>query len=103
MKRKRIEYGTRVEVSFTPRERELVLEHTFADPDVTDQLTITIVKGKRLLAKYTLDDLDVLLGYVAASANHCKDRKLQKELYSLHERLQKTMESYDDGAWPQPF
>ena len=49
------------------------------------------------------NDLDALLGYVAAEANHCKDRKLQKELDELFERLQKTMEGYDDGAWQEAF
>ena len=92
-----------MEVSFTLRNRELILEHTFADPELTDKLTIARVKSGGLVAKYTLDDLDLLLGYVAAEANHCKDRKLQKELDSLFERLQKTMESYDDGAWQQSF
>jgi len=103
VKRKRIEYDTPIKVSFTPRERELILEHTSADLELTDRLAISIVKDRRLVAKYTLDDLDALGGYVAAEANHCKDRKLQKELYELFGRLQKTMEGYDDGAWQEAF
>ena len=49
----------------------------------------------------TLDDLDELLGHVAAEANHTKNKRRQKELDSLHERLQAELESYDDGLWPQ--
>ena len=29
----------------------------------------------------------------------CKSKKLQKELDTLHERLQQLMESFDDGQW----
>jgi len=48
---------------------------------------------------YTLDDLDQLLGHIAAEANHCKSKKLQRELHELFDRLRDVMESYDDGGW----
>jgi hypothetical protein len=34
-----------------------------------------------------LDDLDDLAGYVAAEANHAKNKKLQKELQRLFSRI----------------
>ena len=52
--------------------------------------------------RYTLEDLDELLGYVAAEANHSKSKKLQAELDALYDRLQTEMESYDDGQWQDP-
>jgi hypothetical protein len=82
---------------------ELIVEETFADAELTQRLTMTTVKGRRFLVKYTLDDLDLLLGYIAAEANHCKDRKLQREFDRLYVRLQKAMQAYDDGAWQQAF
>jgi len=41
-----------------------------------------------------LDDLDELAGFVAAEANHAKDKKLQKELDQLCDRIQATLDGY---------
>jgi hypothetical protein len=54
------------------------------------------------VVRYTLDDLDELLGHVAAEANHSKSKKLGKELDALYARLHETMQSYDDGQWQEP-
>ena len=93
-----IEYDSPVEVSLTLRQRELILDHTFADDELTDRLKIAQLKGDSITVHYTLDDLDALHGYVAAEANHCKDRKLQLELDTLFAKLLDTVESYDDGT-----
>lgn len=100
---KKIEPDQPVAVLFTLRERDLVLEHTFASGELTDRLRVAEVKGRKLVAKYTLDDLDELLGYIAAEANHTLNKKLQKELDALFARLQDEMQSYNDGQWPNPF
>lgn len=100
---KKIEPDQPVEVLFTPRERDLILEHTFADGELTDRLRALEVKGTKLVAKYSLEDLDELLGSIAAEANHPPNKKLQKELNSLFVRLQHEMQSYDDGQWPHPL
>jgi hypothetical protein len=101
--RKKIEHGTPIEVLFTLVERELILEHTFAGPDLTERLQVSAVKGSKLAVKYTLDDIDELLGYIAAEANHTGNAKLEKQLDKLWGRLKKTMESYDDGGWQEAF
>ncbi len=100
---KKIEPDQPVEISFTPRERDLILEHTFADDELTDRLRVVEVKGVKFVAKYSLEDLDELLGYIAAEANHTPNKKLQKELNALFARLQHEMQSYDDGQWPHPL
>jgi hypothetical protein len=101
--RKKIPYGQPIDVVFTDRERVLISEHTFADPELTSPLEAAELRGKKLIAKYTLDDLDALLGFVAAEANHTKDRKLEKELRALFARLSEQMERYDDGQWQSSF
>ena len=101
--RKKIKSGQKVEVSFRPRERELVLVHTFTGPELTTALRrARLVNGKHV-ARYTLDDLDELLGFVAAEANHSGDKKIRKELDALYARLRREMESYDVGLWQQAF
>lgn len=103
MARKTIAPGTAIEVLFTPDERTLVFEHTFAGPDLTTRLRMAPVKGAKLSVHYTLDDLDELVGYIAAEANHTEDTKLQVQLDALFERLKKEIESYDDGGWQDEF
>ena len=103
MARKTIAPGTAVEVLFTLAERDLIVEHTFAGPDLTDRLQLAPVKGTTVAVKYTLDDLDELLGYIAAEANHTENVKLEKQLDKIWGRLQKKMESYDDGGWQEAF
>jgi hypothetical protein len=52
-----------------------------------------------LVGQYTLDDLEDMLGYIAAQANHTDDDKLREELENLYDRLSAVQESYDDGSW----
>ena len=44
-------------------------------PEVTGPLRMAVVKGKKLIVKLTLDDLDEIIGYIAAEANHTDDKK----------------------------
>jgi len=101
--RKKIHQGEKVEVKLRPRERELILQHTLASPELTRPLTRSVVVKGRHHVMYTLDDLDELLGCVAAEANHSKEKNVQKELYELFDRLQRVMQSYDDGMWQEAF
>ena len=101
--RKKIKRGQKLEVSFSPRERALVLEHTFAGPELTTALRRAPLETGKHVVRYTLDDLDELLGFVAAEANHSADKKLRKELDALYARVRRDMESYDDGLWQQAF
>ena len=101
--RKKIKRGQKVEVSFSPRERALVLEHTFTGPELTTALRRARLETGKHVVRYTLDDLDELLGFVAAETNHSADKKLRKELDALYARVRREMESYDDGPWQQAF
>jgi hypothetical protein len=51
--RKKISYGQPIDVAFTDRERVLILEHTFADPELTAPLDAAERRGSKLIAKYT--------------------------------------------------
>jgi hypothetical protein len=82
-----------IEIKFTEQERELIIHHTFAGPDLTNNLKISEIKGKHLIAKYTIYDLDELIGFIAAEANHTEDKKLEKKLDKLFERLSRILES----------
>jgi hypothetical protein len=93
MKRKKIAYGTKLPVKLTLRQRDLVRDHTFYNPGFAN-LVVADTKGIRV--DLSLDDIEEIQGYVAAEANHCEDKKLQKELDALFEKLQGFLDRYDD-------
>ena len=76
MTSRRIEPGEKVPVTFTAREGALVIDHTFAGPELTEPLeSARLTRGKGTV-RYSLDALDELVGYVAAAANHSKSKSL---------------------------
>ena len=83
-----------ITVKITEKERDLILEHTFAGNDLTKQIEAAELRGKYLLFKYTIEDLDELVGYLAAESNHTEDLKLQKQLDKLFEKLSRIIERY---------
>ena len=40
-----------IEIKFTLIERDLIIDHTFAGPDLTKRLQIAEIKGKHLIEK----------------------------------------------------
>lgn len=93
MKRKKIPYGTKLPVKLTIRERDLIRDQTFCDPDFA---TCAVVDGNGIRLDLSLDDIEEIQGYIAAEANHTKDSKLQKELHRLFDKLQIFLDTYDD-------
>jgi hypothetical protein len=84
-----------IEIKITEKERDLIVDHTFAGDDLTKQIKLAEMDGKYLLAKYTIEDLDELVGYIAAESNHTEDPKLQKQLDRLFEKLSRIIENND--------
>ena len=84
-----------IEIKFTLIERDLIIDHTLAGPDLTKRLQIAEIKGKHLIVKYSTYDLDELIGFVAAEANHTDDKKLQKKLDKLFDKLSRILEKYE--------
>ena len=91
--RKKIPYGTKLPVFFTGQECDLVREHTFYDPEFAPGIKSD---AKKVQINMDLDDIEDLQGYVAAEANHTPDKKLQKKLDMLFQKLQKFLDTYDD-------
>lgn len=91
--KKKIPYGTKLPVKLTLRGRDLILDETFCD---TRFLKIAVVTGRGITVEWSLDDIEDIQGFIAAEANHTKNRKLQKELDELSDKLQVYLDSYDD-------
>ncbi len=84
-----------LEIKFTKDERDLIIDHTFAGPDLTKRLQIAQIKGQSLITKYSANDLEELIGYIAAEANHTDDKQLQKKLDKLFDKLDRIFEKYE--------
>jgi hypothetical protein len=93
MEQKKIPKGTKLPVRLTIRERDLIRDETFYNPDFA-QLAIAVGKGIRV--DLTLNEIEEIQGFVAAEANHTKNLKLQKELDRLYDKLQVYLDTYDD-------
>jgi hypothetical protein len=91
---KRIAPGTMLPLELTDRERELILKHSFAPDELTQQLRIVPPRGKPVVARYTLDDLDDLAGYVAAESNHAENRKLLTEWQATYGKVAAILEAH---------
>jgi cell fate (sporulation/competence/biofilm development) regulator YmcA (YheA/YmcA/DUF963 family) len=59
-------------------------------------LKIAVVTGRGITVEWSLDEIEDVQGYVAAEANHTENRKLEKALDKLFDKLQVYLDSYDD-------
>jgi len=88
-----IDSETPLPIQFTFRERDLIVNLLGVEKDTVERFQLAILTGKTLVVSLSAGELDVLLGAIAADANHTKQRKLQKELDKLVERLDKVLAS----------
>ena len=93
--RKRIKPGEKVVLPLTIRQCGLIIDKTFAPSELTGRLRLQVV-GKKPAYRFTLDELDELMGYVAAEANHTPDRKLEKELLKIFGRIEQLLATHTD-------
>ena len=96
--RKRILPTDKVPLKLTDRQRELVIEHTFAPEYLMGRMRPgpQVVGAKPQPVAFTLDEWEELHGYVAAEANHCDERKLERELYRICDRVQDILDTHTD-------
>jgi len=93
----KIRHGQAVKINFSQAERDLLEEHTLMDSDYMDRLQSSD-SGKTWTGSYTLDDLEDMLGYLGEGEGHAEDKKIARRLGSLISRLNKELDSYDDGG-----
>jgi hypothetical protein len=95
MQKKEIPYGTKIPVKLTLRERDLIRNETLYHPDFAKY---AVVEGNGIMLDLSLDDIEDVQGYIAASANHTDNKKLQKELDRLFKKFQLYLDTYDDQS-----
>ena len=94
-RKKRIKPDENVVLRLTRRQCDLIINETFSPSELTGRLRLGIV-GKKPVYRFTLGELDELMGYVAAEANHTPNRKLEKELLDIFGRIEQLLYAYTD-------
>lgn len=82
-------------VALTLRERDLIRDETFCDPNFAK---CAVVEGTGIRVELSLDEIEEIQGYVAAEANHTKHAKRRKELDRFFDKLQVFLDTYDDQS-----
>jgi hypothetical protein len=77
-----------VDIHLTEEERMLILSEVILDLETEEPLKAAIAQEGRLVVSYSLEDLDLLLGSIAATANHADTPQLEKRLGKIYDRLQ---------------
>jgi hypothetical protein len=92
--KRRIKPGEKLPLKLTEAQRILVLDGlTCLDPAYEAVIRDTPT-GKSVMM--TLDDLDDFGGYLAAEANHTKDRKLRAKLDTIFNKVERLLGRYTD-------
>ena len=86
----------RIKINLTTKERDLIVNETFAAPPLTEPFEEGKVQDDMIAVYYSLQDLEELLGFIAAEANHTKNKTLEADLDSLYDKLEEVLEEYVD-------
>ena len=92
-----------IRIRLTRRDRDLILQHTFIDGEVEARIRVARAKETGIIVDLSPDDLEELLGYVAAEANHSDQPSLQRRLYALYDRLAALETKHVDQAESAPL
>ncbi|MFH1923498.1 MAG: hypothetical protein ABIP48_26860 [Planctomycetota bacterium] len=85
--------GTKVGLTLSEAERNLILGLMRLDEDYEEIVRET---PPEKAIQLTLDEWDDFGGYIAAEANHNSDKKLQKKLDAIFEKIQNLLETHTD-------
>ena len=98
--RKYIEPATSLPFSLSVSERDLIAKRALLDPSIEVRLRQAQVSRSSLVVPLTLDDVEDLLGCVAAEANHSTNAKERKLLSAVCSRLAQLLETHTDERAP---
>lgn len=76
-------------IKFSLREKELMINLLSIEPEIVDRLNLAIIENNSVTITFDIDELDLLIGAIAADANHTESNKLRKEFNTLFNRVDK--------------
>ena len=93
IRKKAMPASGKIRIAFTERQRDLLLDYTFADDSYAKRLRADKSSNK-LFGEYSLEDLEDMLGFIAEGANHTETRRLEDQLDALYDKLEKVVTRY---------
>ena len=85
-----------IPIRFHMVEKDLILNETLIDPDLTDRLKAAKEVSEVVVVYFGSDELDDLIDHIAAAANHCTERKIQGDLDTLYDSLSALLDFHLD-------
>ena len=76
------------QILFTIIERDLLLNLLGIERNIDERLNLAVVTNNNITITMDATEVEDLLGSIAADANHTKNKKLQKELDTLYDRVE---------------
>ena len=98
MSKKHLQPGEKIGLKLTAAERNLVLESVMCLDDEYEAAVRSTPSGKPVMM--TLDEFEDFGGYIAFEANHTDDKKLQKKLDAIFQKIQRILETHTDEEEP---
>ena len=94
MSKTRIQLDKKVPLKLTATERKLVLDDLMIMDQESEQAIRETPAGKPVMM--TLGDLDVFIGYIAAEANHTEDKRLERKLDRIYDKVQGLLDKFTE-------
>src|SRR5580692_24834 len=101
MWKRHIQPGEKVGLKLTASERKLVLESVSCLDGDCEEIICKTPTAKPLMM--TLDEFEDFGGYIAAESNRTDDKKLQKKLDAIFQRIQRILEAHTDEGNDKPL
>ena len=95
MQKKKIKRDEQIKIELAEFERDLIIDDTFVEQEYIDLLKNSIPQSGYITVSLTLEDLDFMVGHIAASANHAEDKDLESLLDELYDHLTEIESKYD--------
>ena len=89
----RLKRNETIPLPLSARDCELLAQHSFADPRLTDRLQLEGEPGKPKAFSYKFNELEELAEAVASEANHA-EKKMQREWDILYDRIASVLDDY---------
>jgi len=84
----------KVAVRLSRSEWDLVIEHAYLDSKVQEEIRAAQVDGGLATMSLTAEDLDDLIGWMAAAANHAGQRQLMQSLSQVCDKLDRFLDQH---------
>ena len=94
MSKTRIQPDGKVPLKLTATERKLVLDDLMIMDQGNEQAIRDTPTGKPVMM--TLGDLDVFIGYIVAEANHTEDKRLERKLDRIYDKVQGLLDKFTE-------